>query len=57
MKILLFIFLITRPEQYFFQNQTYINEYPLPQTEKTLVLSKKVFIIIIVCISIIVIAT
>ncbi|CAF1182014.1 unnamed protein product [Adineta steineri] len=68
MKLLLFIFLIIRPEQYFFQqfiqNDTYAIENRLQQlhksSEKTSIksiLSNKIFLFSIPCLFIVIIAT
>jgi Ca2+/H+ antiporter len=62
MRILLFIFLIIRTQQdvfdQFIQNETYrAAENQLQQTEKSSLISNKVLLVIIVCLSIIVIAT
>ena len=60
MKILPFIFLIIQTHEYFFeefiQNDTYINDYHLQAPEKTSVISNKVLVVIIVCVSIVLIA-
>ncbi len=68
MKLLLFIFLITRTQQYYFnqfiQNETYMDENRLQElnksSDKTSVrsmISNKILIIIMACLSIVVIAT
>jgi Ca2+/H+ antiporter len=68
MKFLLFIFLITRTQQYYFdqfiQNETYMNENRLQELNKSSdrtsgrsMISNKILIIIIACLSIVVIAT
>jgi hypothetical protein len=64
MKILLIIFLITRSQQYFFQefiqNETYVGESRSQSSEKNSIrsmISNKVIAIIIACLSVILIAT
>jgi hypothetical protein len=68
MKFLLFIFLITRTQQYYFdqfiQNETYMDENRLQELNKLSdrtsgrsMISNKILIIIIACLSIVVIAT
>jgi Ca2+/H+ antiporter len=68
MKLLLFLFLITRTQQYYFdqfiQNETYMNENrlqelnkPSDRTSGRSMISNKILIIIIACLSIVVIAT
>jgi len=68
MKLLLFIFLITPTQQYYFdqfiQNETYMNEHrlqelnkPSDRTSGRSMISNRIIIIIIACLSIVVIAT